>query len=399
MQMAHDKALSKAKIRLMEKKDSAFYTYLCFSMKHIWDENTPTAAAYAYIKTIKWNPEFFMGLADAEEQLFLMLHEVMHIAYMHVERCGDRDRKVWGAAIDHVINLHLIARGFKMPTGKNQGFADPRFEGMSAEEVYKILKQESDERKQAASGKPMPGQGDPTDQGGGPGTDEPWLDDLDYDEDKITEEVARQVDDLLVRAAIQSKMAGDRPGTIPGDIEVYLDKLLNPKLPWYRIFQKQFDTYKKNDHSWMRPNRRFMPKHYLPSLYSPGLGSLYFFGDLSGSVTDHDINRIRTETCAVLRMFQPEEIRFIQFDTAVRSEHRLRSIKELMQMPLKGRGGTDVQEIIELINTRKPKCSVIFTDGEFEWPDVPNPATQVIWLIHNNPGFTAPFGKVIHYEP
>jgi len=42
---------------------------------------------------------------------------------------------------------------------------------------------------------------------------------------------------------------------------------------------------------------------------------------------------------------------------------------------------------------------LFFTDGEFHWPSKKCfPTCPVVWLIHEDPNFTAPFGEVIHYE-
>ena len=129
----HEEALSKAKILLMTKPNSVFFTTLCFSLKHRFDTETPTAHTNG--KEIVFNPAFFMGL-DAEEKVFLLLHETMHCAYLHMARLGDFDHRKWNIACDHVINLQLIERGYKMPS---MGFADSKYAGKSAEEVYKLL--------------------------------------------------------------------------------------------------------------------------------------------------------------------------------------------------------------------------------------------------------------------
>jgi predicted metal-dependent peptidase len=45
----------------------------------------------------------------------------------------------------------------------------------------------------------------------------------------------------------------------------------------------------------------------------------------------------------------------------------------------------------------KPDWLVIFTDGCFNFPSI-RPKCPVIWIIHRNPGWKAPFGKTIHIE-
>ena len=359
------KALSKAKIQLMARPDSAFFTAVCFSLKHVWGEEIPTACTDG--TAIHFNPSFFMGLG-LEERLFLLLHETLHVAYLHIDkvRRGTRDPHKWNIAADHVINLQLIERGFKMPAS---GLADMQYAGKSTEEVYDLL------------------------------PDDPTVEvPMDLVEGKqSTEELNEQVKEILVRASIQSKMSGDKPGSIPGDIQIFLDRLLEPKLPWNRILQKFLHTFAKNDYTFKKPNRRFFPKHHLPSLHSEALMDIAVAVDISGSVSDAEFNRFVSEICSIFKMIKPEKITLIQFDTKIKSTHNLKNIQSLMQVEFRGRGGTNVTPVIEWVNQNNPQLVLIFTDGEFDAPKI-STKNQVIWLIHNNPEFNAPFGKAIHYE-
>lgn len=357
-------ALDKAKIGLMSKPDSAFFTTICFSLKHIWDESIPTAATNG--SYIKFNTAFFMSLSP-EERIFLLIHESMHVAYLHMARLMGRNHQKFNKAADHVINLMLIARGFKMPTG---GLADPQYIGLNTEEVYDLL--------------PDP---DPSKEY-----------DCDIQEGEGTlEEVQAQIEDILIRASIQSKMQNDAPGTIPGEIEIFLQKLLDPKLPWNRILSKYLLNFAKNDYSMRKPNRRFFPKHYLPSLYNETLMDIAVAADISGSVTDEEFKVIASETHGILKNMRPKEIKLIQFDTEIKSVDSLKTAHDLSQVEFKGRGGTDIDPVLNWTNENKPQLLLVFTDGGFSFSSLTT-KVPTIWLIHNNPNFTAPFGKVIHYS-
>lgn len=366
----HFHALSKAKISLMARPDSAFFTTVCFSLKHIWDDTIPTACTNG--RNIRFSPKFFMSLT-VEEQVFLLLHESMHVAYLHMDRVQDRNKEIFNYAADYVINLQLVDRGFKMP---KMGLLDQRFRGMSTEEVYKILLQENPPiDPQHMDIQPGDGAGDP-----------------------VKEEQLRQdVQDILVRASIQSKMAGDKPGTVPGDIQIFLDRLLNPKLPWHRILQKYLQSFAKTDYSFRKPNRRFFPKHHLPSLHGEQLVDLAIAVDISGSVTDDEFKVFVSETASILRMMKPDKITLIQFDTDIKSVHKVRSIAELMKIEFKGRGGTQINPVLEWTNTNKPQLLLVFSDGGFRFRDV-DTKIPTLWIIHNDAAFVAPFGKVIHYD-
>lgn len=366
--MPHHIALSKAKIQLMARPDSAFFTTIVFSLHHIFDETVATACTNGTY--IKFNPKFFMDLSP-EERVFLLLHEAMHCAYLHMERfragadqkCHDR----WNIAADHVINLQLIERGFKMPS---MGLADYKYKSMSTEEVYKLL---------------------PDNPG------KPYIQDLEASEVE-PEELAREMADILVRAAIQSKANNDAPGTIPGDIQIFLDNLLDPKLPWQRILQKYLQTYAKNDHTWKRPNRRFFPKHHLPSLHSEALLNLAVAVDISGSVSDEEFKQMVSEISSILRMMKPDKITIVQFDTEIKSVNEVRNLQELMAVKFTGRGGTRIGPVLDWAKTTKPQLLMVFTDGGFNfYNDDAGYKGDLIWLIHEHQGWTAPMGKVIHY--
>lgn len=374
---AHITALNKAKIQLMSKEDSVFFTTLCFSLRHRWSEKIPTAAADSSRMQLLFNPEFFMSLT-APQQVFLMIHETMHIAYLHTERFQEGMNKAKAnIAMDHVINLQLLERGFQMPPN---GHADPQFKGMAWEEVYKLLPDDNSKPQMADVGQESEGDD---------GVGKPSL---------TPEEVQREVDDMLIRASIQSKMAGDKPGTIPGSIQLYLDNLLDPKLPWHRLLAKYLNQFDKSDYSWKKPNRRYFPKHYLPSLYGMKLIDLAIAVDISGSVSDHDFKVFVTEVASIFRMMKPDKITLIQFDTQLQHVNEVRSINELLSLQFTGRGGTYIEPVMQWAQEKTPQLLMVFSDGEFSMPAAKPKSSEVLWLIHNNASFTPPFGKTIHYK-
>lgn len=361
----HHQALSKAKIQLMARPDSAFFTTVCFSLKHVWDNTIPTACTDG--REIRFNVDFFMGLST-EEQIFLLLHESMHVAYLHMVRLQDRDAQRFNMAADYVINLQLVDRGFKMP---KVGLLDRAYAGMPTEEVYKLLP-------------PVPPNQFDMDLRPGPG------------DAASAEQLTQDIQDILVRASVQSKIANDKPGTIPGDIQIFLNGLLNPKLPWNRLLQKYLTQFTKNDYSFKKPNRRFFPKFHLPSLYGEKLMDLAVAVDISGSVSDSDFHVFVSEIASILRMMQPEKISLIQFDTEIKSVDEVKNIKELMAVKFTGRGGTAIEPVLEWAAAKKPQLLLVFSDGEFRF-HVTESKSTTLWLIHNNAKFTPPFGKVIHY--
>jgi predicted metal-dependent peptidase len=210
-------------------------------------------------------------------------------------------------------------------------------------------------------------------------------------------ELQEHVKEILVRAATQAKMNGDSPGSIPGDIQIFLDNLLSPKLPWKVILSRFIQNMAKNDYSFKKLNRRFFPAHYLPGLYSEKLTEIAIAVDASGSVSDDDFKQMVSETHTILKQLNPDKITLVQFDAVIKSVNTVRSIRELMEVKFHGRGGTKIEPVIQWAKDNKPKLLLVFSDGDFYFRVQEN-KIQTLWLIHDNPDFTAPFGKVIHYE-
>ncbi len=362
----HIKALEKAKIALMTKPDSVFFSEIAFSLKYVWDNSVPTAATNG--TEMYLNTGFFIKL-EPEQRVGLILHEALHVAYMHFARIKERNPKLWNIAGDYVINQTLIDRGFKLPVG---GWYDPQYQGMTTEQVYDLIKNDQEDT-------------------------EDFEMDLIPHQGTSDEELEDKVQQVLVRAAIRSKQEGDGEGTIPNDIQIFLDGLLNPKLPWNKLLQKYINQYNKNDYSFKKPNRRLFPKYYLPSLYNINLMDIVVAVDTSGSVTDHEFKTFISEVASIFRMMKPNKITLIQFDTEISSVTEIKSFQELMKVKFQGRGGTDTTELMEWVKKNKPQLTMVFTDGCFRDNNV-IPKTDVLWLIHNNQNFKQSFGKVIHYE-
>lgn len=358
------KAYDKAKIGLMAKPDTTFFTTIVFSLKLIWDRCIPTAATDG--SSIRMNPDFFMSLLP-DERIFLIVHEAMHVALLHMLRLADRDHRKWNKACDHYINLMLIERGFRMP---QNGLADSKYKGLSSDEIYALLPD--------------------------PPPDDSFTLDLEPNVAPV-DSITQDIQDILIRAAMQSKMHGDAPGSIPGDIEIYLNKLLNPKLPWQRILQKYIQNLSKHDYSWRKPNRRFFPNHYLPSMFSEKLMDIAIAIDSSGSVSDDEFRVFVSETHGILKMMKPDKITLIQFDKVIKSVDNIGSIRDLMNVTFIGRGGTRIEPVMEWAKENQPKLLLVFTDGDFKFYNT-GYKTNTVFLIHNNPRFESPYGKVINYE-
>ena len=368
-----EKALTQTKITLMGTPSTAFYTTIMLSLKQVWDNDQPTA--YTNGRLIGWNEAFFLSMSF-QERVGVLLHEILHVVLEHLFRKGDRDHQKFNRAADYAINLIIIAAGFKLP---KWALYDTAYINMSAEQIYDLIPDEPEDEWDS----------NPQDIDGAPG-DEP----LTAEETKTLQ---ADIDDMLVQAVTQSKLAGDKPGTVPSSVERYIDSLLKPKLPWFRLLRSYVSKLAKVNWSYRKLNRRFYPDHILPTQYSEKVCNPAIAVDSSGSVSDHQFQHFICETEAVLRTMNPDKIDFVQFDTRIVSDDSLKNIAELRKISFTGKGGTAIDPIMQWATDNKPPVLIIFTDGHFAAAKI-KPKVPVVWIIYDNPNFKADFGKVFHYE-
>lgn len=352
-----DKALTKAKIGLMISPNTIFFATLVFNMVHKEDNSIPTAATNG--KSVKYNSDFFMNLSK-EERVFLIAHEAMHAAYKHMDRKGDKEHQRWNAACDYVINYHLVQAGFTMPS---TGLYDIKYAGMSADQIYLLLEDDAE--------CPM----------------------MDLEDGvELSAEDSTAIDGILVQAAMMAdKVAA---GNVPGDIRTYVDSLLKPKLPWQSILRRYMRDIVKNDYSFTKPNKRYLPM-YLPTLRSESSIDLVIAVDASGSVIPSEFLRYISEIAGIFKSIKPKKITVIAFDTKIRSIAVIKQFSDIKKIDFNAGGGTDIYDVIEYINEHKPTITLFFTDGGFRFNN--HSKQPIIWLINDNKGFVPQYGKAIHF--
>jgi predicted metal-dependent peptidase len=361
--------LRHAKIDLMTK--SVFLSTICLSLKHQFTEDISTAATNGL--SIIYNPEFLEGLT-AQERTGLLAHEVWHVAFNHLTRVGSRDKMIWNKAGDYVINYMLTEAGFTIPRG---GLYAPKFSNMSTEEVYEIIKDESEDEHGGSDFEidlldPPPGM-DPKDLG-----------------DKVT--------DMIIKAHLQSKMAGKDKGEIPSEIARAIDELINPKLPWYEILQRFMSDLVKDDYSWSKPNKRFFPDFYLPSQQSYTIGQVVVAIDTSGSVTQNELTEMLTEIEDIRDTFKPNKLTIIDCDAEIHNVYNIEKYDNILELEFHGNGGTDFQPVIEYCNEINPEVLIYFTDLYAD--DVTNTGEYpILWICTSDNTHVQPVGETIYLKP
>jgi len=369
-----EEALSKAKLMVMVHPAVQFFSTVMLSLAHYISSDVPTAATNG--KYVKYNPQFFMDLTQ-EERVFLVLHETMHVVLMHMIRLmglpkDSQDAFLWNVAGDYVINDILILAGFKMPKG---GLHDVKYRGMTTEQVYASLKQEQ--------------------------KDQDDYDDFDMDmeEPEGSEgEVQAELDDILVRAAIQEERSGQSSDAVPLEVRRYVEGLLTPKLPWNRILARFMNDLAKTDYTYRKPNRRYFPEHILPTSYSYGMEHIAVIIDTSGSITKDQFTQFISDTHHILKQYKPKKLTVVQFGSSVCAVDVVENLMDMVNLKLVHGGGTRIKPVIDWMKENKPKGAIVFTDGWFEESYYEELKIPTVWAIHTNKKFKKRFGIHIEYE-
>jgi predicted metal-dependent peptidase len=357
----------KAKIQVMSR--SVFISSIMFSMKHRVDPRIPTAGTNG-IEVI-YNPTMIKEM-PFEHVIFTVAHECFHPALDHMGRRGDRDKKRYNIAGDHVINLLLKKAGYEIPSWV---CCDEQYTGMSTDQVYDLLKPKTCKDQEFT------------------------MDILDLPEGMDPEVAKEQIIRNIIKAKMASEMSeGAAPGDVPGEVITYVEKLLNPVLPWNKLLHPFVTKKMKTGKSWKRANRRFMPHMYLPVRRSKSIGDIIVGLDTSGSVTQEEKEEYFSEVEYIRQVFKVRNTTLCGCDTRIHDIISLDLHESMLDVQFEhGGGGTDMTPLIKYGNEHRPVFMLIFTDGEFNRPAVV-PKFPCLWIFTMpTPPLPPEYGKTIYY--
>ena len=365
------KLLDKAKIGLM-MAGSAFICSVAFSMRHVFNGKIKTADVDG--KTIQYNPDFFISLTP-EQRISLIAHETWHPILMHMIRAGNRDKKVYNEAGDYVINQLLLDSSLVPIPGWLQ---DNKYKGMTTNQVYDILiAQKSEDSPSGSNG------------------------DIVYSpvgNKEAAAELEADLSTVLIRAQMQSQISNDPAGSVPGDIQRMIDALINPVLTWTTLLDRFLSEQAKNDYSWKRPNKRFMPEFYMPSMYSETLPHITIAIDTSGSISESDLRSILSEIEFIRDTYKPERLTIIDCDYKIHNVFEVTPDTNILELKFKGGGGTCCYPVFEHCETSPTNVLIYFTDLYLRKPFIGDVDYPVLWVVYDNPQATVNVGELIHYN-
>lgn len=326
-------------LKLLGEPRAKFLTSLLYSLKLEWSDDIPTAGTNGLV--LKINPKFFYGLSK-EERLFVVLHELWHVAKLHSIRRESRDPRLWNTACDYHINNLLLKENyssFKITVMKDC-FKDEKYKDLSEEEIYDEL------LKEYPNGLPNNKYSESN---------------LNGDLEELDQEEKSKAIAKVMEATQTAKAMGCDVGS---GITNLLSKFIKPSINWKKVLYKYMTALlDKSDYSWRKPNRRFSDM-YLPSrVESDGrLTHLLYFLDVSGSIEESQIVRFNSEIRHIKESLNPDKLTLVQFDTRIQRVDVFTSNQKFTNIHVVAGGGTSYIKVRDYILKEKPTASVIFTD-------------------------------------
>ena len=330
-----------------------------------WCRTTATDGRSLYYR------EAYVERLDSAELQAVLCREALHCALGHRYRRGRRSRGRWEAACAYAVHAILVAEDMKLPEG---ALYEPKFAGLSAEEIYPCLDEMEDERNEDARA-----------DGTGP-QDAPRP--LPQAEQERLSSVWRS---RLERAAAAARAAGHMPAG--------LERALAPhrvhRLPWRQLLTRHAWSVAGDDYSYQRPSSRREGPALYPSLRGH---EIYLVAaiDASGSVSDADLSGFLGELDAIKGSLRAR-VSVLVCDRQLQDEDpRLYEPWEPLAIPqlLPGGGGTSFVPVFEWVGRqdRRPDLLVYFTDACGTFPKSA-PGYPVLWLVRG--GVPVPWGERI----
>lgn len=384
--MDSERKIMKAIVKLQTLQP--FFAYLAMNLRIIKTDQISTMGVDGKMN-IYYSENFVKNVIPDDETLIgCMCHETLHIALEHIGRLGSRLHTLANIAQDMVVNMICVNNNLKVISGKGYVNVNKRTDKASIvlgsetvsinevsekswERIYdEIFKQLKDPEKTEQKINVV-------------GFDFHMHDkfkNLSKEEQNIIRE---RMKDVLINGYTHAKQMGKTPG----NMEMYIDKLLNPKIPW----QNKLRAYIKNsidpsDWTYRRPHRKSHQLGvFLPSVLKEKI-EFEVVIDTSGSINQKTYTEFMSEVYGMLKSFPNVSINIIFGDTEIRNEHVLRSNKseEIKTLPVKGGGGTDMEHILDQLkdNERNQTLIIILTDGYTNCNrDINYYPFKVLWVL------------------
>lgn len=360
-----------------------FYGYVAASVTPAESEDVETIKM-ANDSTLKliYNKQWYESISD-EKAIGVIIHELLHIIFLHPYRREAREKLLWTIACDMAVNEHispdLLAAGSVTVEGIAKEIREkiPKFK--SAEFYYEVIsKDESqfsfferndDIRVVLKSG-------------------------LELNANRQMEDETSEINKSALKSMLselmeQAQFEGEIPGEVSSLIaDIYKTSDINWRNVLRRFLSGKGKMIKKK--SFKRESKRF---ENLPgNKRTMGVNALIAL-DASGSISDKQLSQFYGELMKIKKI-TGASLSITQFDTDCTAPIPIeRYVKEKKRVK---NGGTDYRPVFALADSMAMSLLIIFTDGEGTAPSEVN--QKVVWMLPKGGRKPATYGHYVDYD-
>lgn len=348
----------------------------------------------------------FVDKLTIKEVKGCLVHEVLHIVFKHHLRLKHRDPQKANIAMDYVVDpIVLDTKDVNLPSGPGlEQHHDRQYDGHTWEHVYEIIpdppKQPSDTQggsqgdQEGSVQGDRGGSGNPEDQPaqGIGGVMEPKNEDGSKMTEAEKELAGQEIDQKTIVAAEAAKSRGNMPAGLKG----YITSLREPQVDWETALRRFFRGDKPEDFTMENIDRGMyeMADILEPTIELKGIGHQIIAMDVSGSVSDSEIEHFLAEINRITEDLCPSKVTLIQCDAKIQSIEEYDEGEVIDHIKVRGRGGTLVQPVFEYVNENifDAERLIYLTDmGIGDWGEPPE--YPVMWVATTTD--RAPYGETI----
>jgi predicted metal-dependent peptidase len=370
------------------------------------DERIPTMGVFASGRLVA-NPQFVRRLKE-NELVFVLAHELLHLALRTHDRAKGSDRLQFNYAHDYIIN-DILRTELGFTAIPANGLDMPGARARSAEEILLEMRRNDSQTKsrvfegEATSTRRMFGAGEPHDEAGdvlGEKLERDMFPDDAAGREAHAEKMRELAAKALGLAAAMGRLRGLR-GSDPGATRQMVAALRDVyRPPWELALQRWLESVAPGERTFARPARRTAPQAdvVLPGRRREGW-MLNVVLDTSGSMTA-EIPRALGAIAGFCDAVAVDQVRLLQCDADVTADEMLSPL-ELAQREIAGYGGSDLSPaLLRLADEPHVRAAVVITDGDIAYPPEPMPY-NVLWVLpaRDAARFDPPYGRVVAMDP
>jgi predicted metal-dependent peptidase len=388
-----------ARVGLLLK--ASFFGNLATRLKLVnADEWCSTAATDG--RNFYYNSRFIKMLRPKEIE-FLFGHEVLHCVYDHFGRRGERDHQLFNIANDYCVNADLIKHRVGEKITTVPCLHNPKYDGMSSEEIYDILYEKAEKLDigkllDQMIDEHLDGEGDEEQDGEGDGDEKEGK-----GRPKLTAEERQQIKDEIKEAMLAAAATVDGAGNLPAGVKRLIQELTEPQMNWRELLRMQLESTIKSDYTWMRASRKgWHMDAVMPGMKVDPMIDIAVALDASGSISETMLKDFLGEIQGIMDSFPAYKIHVFTFDTEAYNPAQYDSdnLDDICDYEVKGGGGTDFDAIYSYLkeNEIEPKRLVVFTDGYpfGSWGD--ENYADTVWILHGTTSIVPPWGQYAYYD-